>query len=480
MKIFSKVYIAVLFLFCYVNLSYGQIVIGKPNLEFSQACASPSFNTYNVRFSFSPETSVGVANQFIVELSDSTGSFADPEVIFTSEAGSITVSPATITFAVPTTVSGESYKIRIKSTEPVATSTGSNAFPAYYKLQDTPFSINNLQGTAAYCSGGSYLLTIDNPGGPTNDSPLQYPSLTYKWYRETSPTTADFVADGPTLSVSTPGTYFVETNYGTCTSNSFSNRVTVTEMASGGGSSSISSSLGNPYCATDGPTSLSTTNGIGYQWYKDGNEIPGAIQQTYETNEAGEYSVNIDLGGCITSATINLNTGGFESAIDALDDNVLDDGETLLVTVSTTAINPEYKWYLNDSEIPGETGNSYDVTEVGDYKVLVTQTLGCLSSTELLFKVSEAFPDVANISNIISPNGDGINDTWIIPKIFVNKPNTEVLIINAQGKIELKTNNYQNNWPENNINFKSINPLFYYVITTQDGQTKKGTITVFK
>jgi gliding motility-associated-like protein len=480
MRIFLKLHIIILFVLCLADLSYAQIVIGKPNLEFSQACASPSFNTYNVRFSFSPASSLGSTNQFIIELSDSSGSFANAEVIHTSPAGSITTSPATITFAVPETISGEAYKIRIKSTAPAATSTSSDAFPAYYKLQDTPFSINNLVSTASYCSEGSYLLTIDNPGGPTNDSPLQYPTLTYRWFRETSPTTADFVADGPTLSVSTPGTYFVETNYGTCTSNSFSNRVTVSEIVSGTGTSTIISSLGNPYCINDGPTTLSTTSGNSYQWFIDGVEISEATNQTYETNETGEYSVIIDLGSCTTSATINLDTSGFESSIDALEDNILDDGQTLPVTVTTTANSPEFTWYLNDNVIVGATTDSYDVTETGDYKVTVLQTLGCETSDEFLFKVSTPFPDVSLIPNIISPNGDGINDTWILPKVYVNKSDTEVFIMNAQGKTELKTNNYQNNWPERALDFKNVNPVYYYIITTASGQTKKGTITVIK
>lgn len=482
MGIFSKVYIIILFALCYTNLTFGQAVIGKPNLEFSQACASPSFNTYNVRFSFSPAGSFTTPNQFIIELSDAQGDFANPIVINPTETlpSIVTASNATLEFAVPITISGESYKIRIKSADLTARSTGSDAFPAYYKLQDTPFSINNLVSTASYCSEGSYLLTIDNPGGPTNDSPLQYPSLTYKWFRETSPTTSDFISDGPTLSVSTPGTYFVETNYGSCTSNSFSNRVTVTELTSGGGASSITSSLGNPFCANDGSTILSTVNGVGYQWFKDGVEISEATNQTYETNEAGEYSVTIDLGGCTTSATINLDTGDFESSIDALEDNVLEDGEMLPITVTTTANDPEFIWYLDDNVIAGATSSSYNVIEIGDYKVSVTQTSGCVISNEFLFTVSTPFPDVAEIPNLISPNGDGINDTWVIPKVYVNGSDTEVLIISAQGKVELRTNDYLNNWPERELDFTNVNPVFYYVITTSNGQTKKGTITVVK
>ena len=60
-----------------------------------------------------------------------------------------------------------------------------------------------------YCSGSSYLLTIDNPGTGTNDSPLQYPSLTFDWYKETSPTMSVFVSSGSSLNVNEPGTYAV-------------------------------------------------------------------------------------------------------------------------------------------------------------------------------------------------------------------------------------------------------------------------------
>jgi len=457
----------------------AQIVISKPNLGFTRACASPSFNTYNVTFSFTPASELGTTNQFIVELSDETGDFTSATTIYTSDAGTVAASPATLTFSVPTTISGEAYKLRIKSTDPVATSSSSDAFSAYYKIQDTPFSINNLISTATYCADGSYLLTIDNPGDAANDSPLQYESLTFNWFRETSPTTSVFIQTSETLTVNQPGTYFVETNYGSCTSNSFSNRVIVTE-AGAGGVTEITSSLGNPYCSVDGSTTLTTTSGVSYQWFKDGVEIEGAINQTYETNEAGEFTVSIDLGGCFTNATINLDNGSFISSIDVEDINNIEDGESLVATITTDAVNPEFKWYLDNTLIASATGNSYEATESGEYKVVITQTTGCQSSSELLYSVTEAFPDVPNIPNLISPNGDGINDTWIIPQEFVSGTNTEVIIISSQGKIELQTNDYLNNWPETELNFTDVNPVYYYVITTENNKTRKGSITVVK
>ncbi|SFD34605.1 gliding motility-associated C-terminal domain-containing protein [Algibacter pectinivorans] len=479
MRKFTLFYIPVLFVFYFNDVMYSQIVISKPNLEFTQACASPSFNTYNVSFSFSPESELEASNQFIVELSDGLGSFSNATQVYISNAGVVTTSPVTFSFSVPTTTSGEAYRIRIKSTAPTSTSLSSNAFPAYFKLQDTPFSINNLLASGVYCSGGSYLLTIDNPGRSENDSPLQYSSLTFNWYKETSPTTSVFISEGNTLSVSEPGTFFAETNYGTCTSNSFSNRVTISEAASDS-KSNISSSLGNPYCSTDGPTVLSAINANGYQWFKNGEAIEGATKQMLETNETAEYTVNIDLGSCMTSATINLDASQFSSSINLEDVNELDENESFLATVSTMTNDYEFSWFFNDVLIENATTNSYEVSEVGAYKVTVTQTVGCKSSTTYNFTAQSTFPSVEKIPNVISPNGDGANDTWIIPKAYANGTNTEVVIINAQGNIVLQTKNYQNNWPEKQIDFKDINPLYYYIITTANGKTKKGSITVLR
>ncbi|WP_248722875.1 gliding motility-associated C-terminal domain-containing protein [Seonamhaeicola sp. ML3] len=457
----------------------AQIVISKPNLSFTQACASASFNSYNVTFSFSPESGISSSNTFIIELSDATGDFSNAQTIFTSASGSISTSPATISFSLPVDTAGEAYKLRIKSTSPVATSSASDAFAAYYKVQDTPFTINNLIENAVFCSGDSYLLTIDNPGGPLNDSPLQYDFLTFNWYKETSETTSVFVASGDSLEVTESGTYFVETNYGSCTSDSFSNRVTVAEASSEETSTSINSSLGNPYCFENGPTTLSAISGDSYQWFKDGEAIDGATAQMYITNESGRYSVIVDLGDCSATASINLENTGFTSSIDVDETIRLEEGETLVVNITTSATNPTFQWLRDGNSLPSASSNSYEIAESGNYRVIITQNIGCASTKEFVFRVTEQFPDVAEIPNLISPNGDDINDTWIIPQQFTSGTNTKVMILNSQGKIVLNTNDYENNWPAN-LNFKDINPVYYYIITTSNNQTRKGSITVVK
>jgi hypothetical protein len=46
------------------------------------------------------------------------------------------------------------------------------------------------------------VLRIDNPGTGTNDSPLKYPSLTFKWFKEPSLVP---IATTPSLTVNQPG-----------------------------------------------------------------------------------------------------------------------------------------------------------------------------------------------------------------------------------------------------------------------------------
>ncbi|OEK08333.1 hypothetical protein A8C32_02455 [Flavivirga aquatica] len=483
MRKFTVICIAAFVFISLTGSMNAQIVIDRPVMETVNVCASEIFNSYKVEFGITP-SDFNANNQFIIELSDASGSFATPTTIYTSKEGEFTEEDVVLYFSVPKTIGGVAYKIRVKSTSPAVFSQNSRAFSAYFKIHDEPFTINNFISTAVYCAGGSYVLTIDE-SGPDNNSPLDYPGLTYNWYREITLTTSDFISTGETLTVNEPGTYFVETNYGSCTSRSLSKstRVTVSE-ATTATVSSINSSLGNPFCLGDGSTTLSTTAGDTYQWFKDGTPISGATNQTHVTNESGVYSVNINFGGCSASATIDLNSNEFTSSIDVdtSEPNIVEAGESLIATVITTANSPEYEWYLNGSIISGATNNSFEATEEGNYKAVVTQTVGCISSSEFIFEITEAidpFPDVANIPNLISPNNDGVNDTWVIPKEYISGTNTEIMILTPQGEIVFQTNDYQNNWPED-LDFKEINPVYYYIIMPQDQKIKKGTITIIK
>ena len=207
--------------------------------------------------------------------------------------------------------------------------------------------------------------------------------------------------------------------------------------------------------------------------------IPEATEQMYQASESGTYAVQVDLGDCSASGFIVLESELFDGELNVPEFNTIDEGDSLFVEVLTSANAPNYEWFQNGQLLSGVTTSNYEVTEVGSYEIIVTETAGiCNGSRSFVFQVTEPFPDVPNIPNVISPNNDGINDTWVIPTQYVSGTNTQVMIMTNRGKIVLNTNDYQNNWPIDAIENQDVNQVFFYVIQTPNNETRKGTITV--
>lgn len=468
-----------MFFFANTNV-FAQITIGQPTFNFSPVCASPEFNSYDVNFNFSPVTGLLATNQFIVELSAPDGSFTKAIVIYTSAVGEIVSSPGKVTLVFPTNTAGEKYRLRIKATAPASTGQPSVEFAAYNKIHNAQYTINSFIPTATYCAGGNYVLSIDNPGGPLNDSPLKHPGLTYNWYKNNGlvlPETLVATATNGTYTVTQPGVYYSRTNYGACTpsSISYSNQVTVTESTTDA-NTTITSSLGNPFCPNGGSTTLSVSGGIKYEWFKEGVKIEGANKQTYDTKVSGLYSVKIDFGGCTGNGSINLQIeGSFTGNLNVPNSNTInvETGETLNVTVTNDAADPSYKWYLNGTLITDAITDSYLITAVGNYKIAVTQTTGCIATKEFNFQVSDS--NLKNIPNIVSLSS-GFN-TWDLPGDYKNAE-TNVMIVNSQGQVMFNGVDYDpTKWEIKD--FKNINPVYYYIIT-KGSEEKKGSITVIK
>lgn len=470
------------------TIVYGQ-TIAPQILPFDKICAG-TFNEFDATFNHS---GFPVGTTFEVLLSDNTGNFTNPISTTTLSSTDITASQKKITFAVPTTLIGSDiYKLRVKSSTGFVSSNffvkdainiGGTLtyFPAYYKPFEESFFINNKQPTASICTGASVTLSIDNPTPTIPDSsPVNYPSIKYKWYKDNAVVPG---ATGSSLIANAAGVYYVMLDYGTCTDSNFrSNSVTVSQ-SSGGTSASVVSSLGNPFCSAVGATTLSlgSVTGNTYQWYKDNVKINGATAKALIVNQEGFYSVFVDFGGCSSTFTIDLKEFKTVSTINIPETSVIADGETINVEATTNAANPKYEWYKNNTLISGITTNTYYVTSAGNYKVTITQQTGCAIVDDVLFDVNSIVDlNVVQIPNLISPNGDGINDTWVIPQEYSVGSNAKIEIRNSNGELVFTSDNYLNNWPESPIEFKYINPVFYYFIKAQDGATKKGSITIVK
>lgn len=362
---------------------YSQIAISTPSFVFTQACASPTFNSYNISFTVAPIASLGANNVFIVEMSNATGSFATPVTVATLPNATSTV--VTGAFSIPSNAYGEAYRIRVRSTNPVKTSSASAAFPAYYGIHNQPFSINNNVGTVNICSGTPFTLSIDNTGTPA--SPLYYPQLTYIWYKDMSVIPGQ---TGSSISVTQSGSYHVVTNYGSCVLNSYSNVVNV----------NIQSILTPHITTNDGLTTLCagstktltsdvTNSGFTYTWYRNNAVIPGAVLTTYDATLDGIYHLVITGGGCtFVTNDIDIDLIDFNLDPDPAAASVIIPGQSITLTGINDAVSPTYKWYKNGTQISGATQMTYNATQAGTYKIAVTEPAPCNITKEATMVVN--------------------------------------------------------------------------------------------
>lgn len=101
-----------------------------------------------------------------------------------------------------------------------------------------------------------------------------------------------------------------------------------------------------------------------------------------------------------------------------------------------------------------------------------------LEDTETLNSIDFTPPVAVVIPNIITPNGDGYNDVFIIKGIEQTERN-RLIIRNSSGTIVFQTVNYKNDWGAPNL---PNGTYFYQFVYTLHGidETRTGTLTIMR
>lgn len=215
-----------------------------------------------------------------------------------------------------------------------------------------------------------------------------------------------------------------------------------------------------------------------YFWNKGGN----LIAQTQDLNNipAGTYVLQLnDSNNCIRGASVTVGTqstpiiiGLNEKRDESCDGK--SDGK-LEVSVSGGTSPYTFNWSNQAS-----TQNLTDISK-GNYSLNVTDALGCTAMQSFIVGVKGACTDI-NIPNSFSPNGDGINDKWIIRNLDKFAQNN-VEIYNRWGQLIFSTNGYNdsNAWDGTYNGEPVSSAVYYYFINLGNGtEIFKGTVTVVR
>ena len=369
-----------------------------------------------------------------------------------------------------------SYFARVSLSGGPCSSTSIDSEPTTVVTPDSFEIVIDYASAYSACANNSIVLdvtainAIDSGGGVTDVTASLISGFTYQWKKDGSPVSGETSASISLTDIAENGNYEVDGSITTynATSNSLNVQLLVNETLTINSNSLVS-------CGPSEPITISTTtdlSGQSFDWFKDGVNLNSA-DVALTVTETGTYQLILDRNGCPLPSN-EIVISGLDPSLITLDPSetvVFPEGSSRTVTASG---GDSYTWYDSDNNVMS-TSSSVAYTEEGSYLLVAT-----IGNCEVTRPLTVEYLDTFKIPNVITVNGDGINDSWIIPNSYSNKPDVNVIIFNSAGKEVFNEFNYQNNWPETSMTFAKQNMVFFYKIKDANEVLKQGTITIIR
>jgi gliding motility-associated-like protein len=239
-------------------------------------------------------------------------------------------------------------------------------------------------------------------------------------------------------------------------------------------------------CKDDPVTANCQTNncpGSGlYDWYVDGNLIATTTDTFFITTNISDGSIITVATDCYNLCTeiVNASSGAFdvyEFILDAGSDVIIEGDNSVQLNGTTSAAT--YLWSpafgLSDATILNPFVN---ITETTIFSLTATEN-GCTQTDQVTVIVD----DVLFFPTTFSPNGDDINEKWIIDGIE-KYPNCLVRIFNRWGQEVYQSTNYNESkaWDGTSNDKPLAEGVYFYTVNLNEENASfyKGSITVIR
>lgn len=234
----------------------------------------------------------------------------------------------------------------------------------------------------------------------------------------------------------------------------------------------ITSSNGTIFCSEDSTELMAVFNpAYHYAWTTGDSTISTMVNTTSTVT----LTVTDTVTGCVNSSMISITENPSPTAYAGMD-TTINLGENIQLFGSGGGT---YMWSpgasLNDSTSSSPIASPLETTV---YILTVTSPNGCSDTDSVEVTVEETISLM--ITNLITPNEDGFNDTWYIENIQMF-PNNKVDVFNRQGQVVFSMDSYDNTWGGTYNGSLLPDGTYYYVLQFPDtGQALKGSINILR
>ncbi len=241
-------------------------------------------------------------------------------------------------------------------------------------------------------------------------------------------------------------------------------------------------------------TLIFTPEIVSEQWYENGTPLngnpatttlpdPGLLPKDHEFRFEA-----IDNFGCVYDTLLTITVLPLPKAeIVSEQELPICEGDSTLFTVMPIdhdGFSWKYQWQVAAGDLEGRIHDTLMVKEPGMYTVMITDTItGCFDFFDKDFETQNCDME---IPNVFTPNGDGINDEFVIQigergqfvETFI--PQLQIVIFNRYGRRVFEHHDYYNNWWDGGN--QPDGTYFYVVQYARKGEIKymEGSVAIIR
>jgi gliding motility-associated-like protein len=218
---------------------------------------------------------------------------------------------------------------------------------------------------------------------------------------------------------------------------------------------------------------LSGSGGVLYSWSDGGTTQNNMVAPSLTTI----YILNVFNNGCSDEDTVVVDVNKLPDIDASASDYLILEGTSAKLSATGAGVGGMYDWEppvgLDDPTISNPISSPIQATR---YVVKGEDKNGCSDTASVYIDVASSII----FSEGITPNGDGLNDTWMI-QLIDEFPGSSVNIYNRWGQKVFESKNYVTQWDGTSNNKKLPVGTYYYLIDLGPNQKKHtGPITIMR